>query len=159
MEAIFPELSSKEEVSMAENDNILIETESPRLGQIEVTPEVIEIIVGIAASQVDGVYSMRGSLASSLNELFGRKSRGKGVKLEQKDDKLKAEVYVFLNYGVPVPKVALEIQEKVRQQLFFMTGLKLTGIDVFVQGVVPEKQETTVNPNDLFSEKENGDNN
>ncbi|KRL04250.1 Asp23/Gls24 family envelope stress response protein [Liquorilactobacillus oeni] len=144
---------------MAENDNILIETESPRLGQIEVTPEVIEIIVGIAASQVDGVYSMRGSLASSLNELFGRKSRGKGVKLEQKDDKLKAEVYVFLNYGVPVPKVALEIQEKVRQQLFFMTGLKLTGIDVFVQGVVPEKQETTVNPNDLFSEKENGDNN
>ena len=142
---------------MTENDNILIETESPRLGQIEVTPEVIEVIVGIAASQVEGVYSMRGSLASSLNEFFGRKSRGKGVKLEQEDDKIKAEVYVFLNYGVAVPKVALEIQEKVKQQLFFMTGLKLKGIDVFVQGVVPEKQAATVNPDDLFSEKENGD--
>ncbi len=103
---------------MAENNNILIETEKPRLGQIEIAPEVIEIIIGIATSQVKGVYSMRGSLASSLNELFGRKSRGKGVRLEQEDKALKVEVYVFLNYGVSVPKVALEIQEKVKQQLF-----------------------------------------
>ncbi|MFT8694553.1 Asp23/Gls24 family envelope stress response protein, partial [Liquorilactobacillus satsumensis] len=138
--------------------NILIETEKPRLGQIEIAPEVIEIIIGIATSQVKGVYSMRGSLASSLNELFGRKSRGKGVRLEQEDQALKVEVYVFLNYGVSVPKVALEIQEKVKQQLFFMTGLKLTGVDVFVQGVVPAKQVSTIDPNNLFNEKENGDN-
>ncbi|MCP9327739.1 Asp23/Gls24 family envelope stress response protein [Liquorilactobacillus satsumensis] len=143
---------------MAENNNILIETEKPRLGQIEIAPEVIEIIIGIATSQVKGVYSMRGSLASSLNELFGRKSRGKGVRLEQEDQALKVEVYVFLNYGVSVPKVALEIQEKVKQQLFFMTGLKLTGVDVFVQGVVPAKQVSTIDPNNLFNEKENGDN-
>ncbi|KRL98061.1 Asp23/Gls24 family envelope stress response protein [Liquorilactobacillus satsumensis] len=143
---------------MAENNNILIETEKPRLGQIEIAPEVIEIIIGIATSQVKGVYSMRGSLASSLNELFGRKSRGKGVRLEQEDKALKVEVYVFLNYGVSVPKVALEIQEKVKQQLFFMTGLKLTGVDVFVQGVVPAKQVSTIDPNNLFNEKENGDN-
>ncbi len=39
-----------------------------------------------------------------------------------------------------------------------MTGLKLTGVDVFVQGVVPAKQVSTIDPNNLFNEKENGDN-
>ncbi|GAJ25421.1 alkaline shock protein [Liquorilactobacillus sucicola DSM 21376 = JCM 15457] len=126
------------------------------MGQIEVAPEVIEIIAGIAANQVEGVYSMRGSLANSLNELFGRKSRGKGIKLEQDGDKLGVEIYVFLNYGVSVPKVALEIQEKVKQQLLFMTGLNLETVDVYVQGVVPEKQAQGVDPDDLFGE-ENGD--
>ncbi|WP_311407037.1 Asp23/Gls24 family envelope stress response protein [Liquorilactobacillus uvarum] len=142
---------------MAESKSIVLASQKPALGQIEVAPEVIEIIAGIAAKQVEGVYSMRGSLASSLNELFGRKSRGKGIKLEQDGDTLSVEIFAFLDYGVSVPKVALEIQEKVKQQLLFMTGLELETVDVYVQGVVPEKQTQGVNPDDLFGE-ENGDN-
>ncbi|WP_057829295.1 Asp23/Gls24 family envelope stress response protein [Liquorilactobacillus cacaonum] len=141
---------------MAESNNIVIESNESTLGQIEIAPEVIEVIVGIAASQVEGVYSMRGSLANSVNELFGRKSRGKGVKLSQNSGTLNVEVYAFLNYGVSVPKVAAEIQEKVKQQLLFMTGLELATIDVYVQGVVPEKQVSAINPANLFDE-ENGD--
>ena len=53
-----------------------------------------------------------------------------------------------------VPKVALAIQEKVRQQVLFMTGLELTQVDVHIQGVVPEKQEPTVDPNNLFGEED-----
>ncbi|MDN2452371.1 Asp23/Gls24 family envelope stress response protein [Lactobacillus sp. UCMA15818] len=141
---------------MAENNNIIIESKEATLGQIEVAPEVIEVIIGIAAKQVEGVYSMRGSLANSVNELFGRKSRGKGVKLGQSLETLTVEIYVFLNYGVSVPKVASEIQEKVKQQLLFMTGLELAAVDVYVQGVVPEKQGPTLDLDNLFAE-ENGD--
>ncbi|AUJ29935.1 Asp23/Gls24 family envelope stress response protein [Liquorilactobacillus hordei] len=142
---------------MAENNNIVIESKEATLGQIEIAPEVLEVIIGIAASQVDGVYSMRGSLANSVNELFGRKSRGKGVKLGQSMETLTVEIYVFLNYGVSVPKVASEIQEKVKQQLLFMTGLELATVDVYVQGVVPEKQVSTVDPNNLFDEENGGE--
>lgn len=141
---------------MAENNNIIIESKEATLGQIEVAPEVIEVIIGIAAKQVEGVYSMRGSLANSVNELFGRKSRGKGVKLGQSLETLTVEIYVFLNYGVSVPKVASEIQEKVKQQLLFMTGLELAAVDVYVQGVVPEKQGPILDLDNLFAE-ENGD--
>ena len=141
---------------MAENNNIFIESKEATLGQIGIAPEVIEVIVGIAASQVDGVYSMRGSLANSLNELFGRKNRGKGVKIDQDAGHLSADVYAFLNYGVSVPQVALAIQEKVKQQLLFMTGLKLVAVNVYVQGVVPAKQTSVVDPNNLFAE-ENGE--
>ncbi|KRM86521.1 Asp23/Gls24 family envelope stress response protein [Liquorilactobacillus vini] len=141
---------------MAEDSNIILANSDSQTGTIEIAPEVVEVIAGIAASQVDGVYSMRGSLASSLNELFGRKNRGKGVKISRDGENLRAEVYAFLNYGVAVPKVALEIQEKVKQQLLFMTGLKLSSVDVYVQGVVPKKQAAAVDPDDLFAE-ENGE--
>ena len=61
-----------------------------------------------------------------------------------------------MNYGVSVPKVAAQIQEKVRQQVLFMTGIEILGVDVHVQGVIPEKQEQTIDPNNLFGE-ENGE--
>ncbi|KRM07744.1 MAG: Asp23/Gls24 family envelope stress response protein [Liquorilactobacillus ghanensis] len=141
---------------MAEDNNIILADDQSASGSIEIAPEVLEVIVGIAATQIDGVYSMRGSLATSLNELFGRKSRGKGVKIDQSAGQLSTDIYVFLNYGVSVPKVALEIQEKVKQQLLFMTGLKLTTVNVYVQGVVPAKQTSAVDPNNLFAE-ENGE--
>ncbi|MSE22066.1 Asp23/Gls24 family envelope stress response protein, partial [Lactobacillus parabuchneri] len=63
-----------------------------------------------------------------------------------------------LNYGVSVPKVALQIQSQVEQQLLFMTGLKVTEVNVHVQGVVPEKTTSTVDPNNPFAdEEENGE--
>ena len=135
---------------MSEDNNIVLTSKEPSLGEVRLAPEVIEVIIGIAASQVDGVYSMRGSIANSFSELLGRQIRGKGVKVNKDEDQLKVDVYVFLNYGVSVPKVAAQIQEKVRQQVLFMTGIEILGVDVHVQGVIPEKQEQTIDPNNLF---------
>ena len=101
---------------MAEDNNIILASQEPSLGEIKIAPEVVEVIIGIAASQVDGVYSLRGSLANSVSKLFGKENRSKGVKLDQKDSSLKVDVYALLNYGVSVPKVAYEIQEKVNNK-------------------------------------------
>lgn len=141
---------------MSEDNNIVLTSQEPSLGEVRLAPEVIEVIIGIAASQVDGVYSMRGSIANSFSELLGRQIRGKGVKVNKDDNELKVDVYVFLNYGISVPNVAAKIQEKVRQQVLFMTGIEISGVDVHVQGVIPEKQEQTIDPNNLFGE-ENGE--
>lgn len=141
---------------MTEDNNIILANQEPSLGEIKIAPEVVEVIIGIAASQVKGVYSMRGSLANSVSKFFGKEKRSKGVKLDQKDSSLKVDVDALLNYGVSVPKVAYEIQEKVKQQVLFMTGLKLDVVDVHVQGIVPEKQEPTIDPNNPFAE-ENGE--
>ena len=141
---------------MSEDNNIVLTSQEPSLGEIRLAPEVIEVIIGIAASQVDGVYSMRGSIANSFSELLGRQIRGKGVKVNKEADELVVDVYVILNYGVSVPKVAAQIQEKVKQQVLFMTGIEIIGVDVHVQGVIPEKQEQTIDPNNIFGE-ENGE--
>jgi uncharacterized alkaline shock family protein YloU len=145
---------------LAEDTNIVLEATEPALGNIEVAPQVLEIIAGIAASNVDGVARMRGSLANSVNELFGRKERGKGVKLSFTDETLSVDVYAYLNYGVSVPKVALAVQEQVKQQLLFMTDLRLSEVNVHIEGVIPEKTTQAVDPNNLFDdddESENGE--
>lgn len=145
---------------MAEDTNIILESKEPALGKIEVAPQVLEIIVGIAASQTEGVARMRGSLANSVTELLGRKEQhGKGVKLVFDGDELAVDVYVYLNYGVAVPKVALAIQDSVKQQLLFMTDLDLREVNVHVEGVIPEKADAGVDPNHLFDDetKENGE--
>ncbi|MHC9532549.1 Asp23/Gls24 family envelope stress response protein [Dellaglioa sp. BT-FLS60] len=140
---------------MAEETNIVLKSTEPSLGDIKIAPEVIEIIVGIAANQIDGVYSMRGTIAKNLTELFGRKKAlGKGVKLDLTDDQVNIDVYVYLDYGVSVPKVALMMQEKIKQQLLFMTGLEIIEVNVHVEGVIPEKEANKMDTDDLFSEKD-----
>lgn len=108
------------------------------LGEIEVAPEVIEVISGIAASEVDGVYAMHGNLSSGVTELFGRVNHKKGVYLSQEDG-LKVDVYCYFKYGVSVPTVALEIQKRIREQLLHMTDIELNEVNVHIVGIVPEK--------------------
>lgn len=111
-------------------------------GSIILAPEVIEVIVGIAAAKVDGVYGMRGNIASNVSELFGRAAHGKGVTLSQNDKGVIVDLYCYLDYGVTVPKVALEMQEKVKEQVLFMTDIELVEVNVHVVGVIPEKLPT-----------------
>ncbi|WP_220729622.1 Asp23/Gls24 family envelope stress response protein [Apilactobacillus zhangqiuensis] len=136
---------------MAEQTNISLPKASSKLGDIQISPNVLEVIASIASVQVKGVKRMRGSLATSVNELFGRKEMGKGIRLNFKDEKLIVDVYVYLNYGVSVPKVALEIQEQVKQQLLFMTELDLGEVNVHVEGVVHEKQSKRANSKSLLN--------
>ncbi|MFC6201630.1 Asp23/Gls24 family envelope stress response protein [Lactiplantibacillus nangangensis] len=138
---------------MAESSNITLQSKEPSLGQIQIAPEVLEIIVGIAVSQIDGVNRMRGSISSSVNELFGRKKPlSKGVKLTIVDDQISVNVYAYLDYGVSVPKVALAIQDKVKQQILFMTDLALSEVNVHITGIVTEKTESGIDPNNLFGD-------
>lgn len=130
----------KEERPMAENKNLILSSNNQEIGgEIVVAPEVVEIIVGIAASKVDGVYAMRGNLASNVTELFGGSAHDKGVYLKNDEGSIKIDLFCYLNYGVSVPKVAMDMQEKVKQQVLYMTDLEISEVNVHVVGVVPEK--------------------
>ncbi|EPC70562.1 hypothetical protein Lpp41_14158, partial [Lacticaseibacillus paracasei subsp. paracasei Lpp41] len=82
---------------------------------------------------------------------FGRANHGKGVSVTVTDDQIAADVYVYLDYGVSVPKVALTMQERLREQLLFMTDLTLSEVNVHVVGIIPEKAEK-VDPDNLFND-------
>ncbi len=142
---------------MAEDSNIILNSEDQSLGTIQIAPRVLEIIAGIAAGQIEGVSRMRGSIANSVSELLGRSDHRRGVKLSNSDDELSIDVDVYLEYGVSVPKVAAEIQDKIKQQVTLMTDLSVKEVNVHVQGVITEKEEQQVDPNDIFGEHENKD--
>lgn len=125
---------------MSENKSLVLSNNNQEVnGDIVVAPEVLEVIVGIAASKVSGVYGMRGNLASNVAELFGSSVHDKGVSLRNDEGNIKIDLYCYLNYGVSVPKVAIDMQEKVKQQVLYMTDLELSEVNVHVVGVIPEK--------------------
>lgn len=125
---------------MNEDNNLVLDV-NHELGEIVIAPEVIEIIIGIAAAKVEGVYGMRGTFANKANEFLGRAAHGKGVYLTIDEDGIKVDIYCYLKYGVSVPKVAMAIQETVKQQVLFMTDVHLAEVNIHVVAVVPEKVE------------------
>ena len=139
---------------MAEDSKIILSSEDQSLGTIEVAPRVVEIIAGVAASEIDGVSKMYGSLANSFGELLGRSDQRRGVKLTNQNENLTIDIDVYIDYGVSVPKLAAKIQDRVKQQVTLMTDLNVSEVNIHVKGSVQKKEEQTVDPDDIFGEHE-----
>ncbi len=110
-------------------------------GKVEIAPEVIEVIAGIAASEVEGVAQMRGNFASGVVERLGKKNHGKGVKVELSEEGIKVEVFCLMKFGISIPAVAQEIQDNIRQALLNMTALEAQEINIHVVGILFENQK------------------
>ncbi|GAE36342.1 Asp23/Gls24 family envelope stress response protein [Halalkalibacter akibai] len=132
---------------MNENHILELEEQKSELGKVEISPEVIEVIAGIAASEVDGVATMRGNFATGVAEKLGRKNHGKGVKVELAEDGITVDVSVVITYGVAVPEVANLIQSNIKQALQTMTAIELQAINVHVVGVQFESNEAVEEEN------------
>lgn len=111
------------------------------LGKVEIAPEVIEIIAGIAAIEVDGLYAMRGNFASGVAERFGRETHNKGVKVELTEGGITIDVYCILEFGSSIPKVAQKLQSTIRQSLKNMTQLEIAEINIHVVGINMEEEQ------------------
>lgn len=132
------------------SENILeMNQENNGLGKVEIAPEVIEVIAGIAASEIDGVSQMRGNFAAGVVERFGKKNHGKGVKVELSDEGIKVDVYCILKFGVSIPIVAQAIQDNIRQALLNMTALEPAEVNIHIVGIQFENQK---HENDLEQE-------
>jgi uncharacterized alkaline shock family protein YloU len=116
-------------------ENNALEMNLDGLGKIEIAPEVIEVIAGIAASEIDGVATMRGNFAAGVVERLGKKNHGKGIRVDLSDNQIKIDVYCILNFGVSIPKVAQSIQENIRQALYNMTGLETDEVNIHIVNV------------------------
>ena len=127
---------------MAENQNLLqMSHGKDGLGKVEIAPEVIEVIAGIAASEVEGVSQMRGSFATGVVERLGKKNHGKGVKVELAEEGIIIDVYCIMKFGVSIPTVAQKIQDNIRQTLLNMTALEADEVNVHIVGVQFENQK------------------
>ncbi|MCM3704580.1 MULTISPECIES: Asp23/Gls24 family envelope stress response protein [Cytobacillus] len=129
---------------MNENNILEMSPENSGLGKVEIAPEVIEVIAGIAASEVEGVAQMRGNFATGVVERLGKKNHGKGVKVELTEEGIKVDVYCLMKFGVSIPNVAQKIQDNIRQALLNMTALDAQEVNIHVVGIMFENQKHEV---------------
>ncbi len=102
---------------------------------VKIADEVVGVIAGIAASEVEGVASMSGGVVSGLGEMLGKKSFSKGVKVEVGERQTALDLYVVMEYGIRIPEVARRVQENVKRAVESMTGLEVVEVNVHVAGV------------------------
>ncbi len=123
-----------------ENLPVSVEEEVEQCGTITYAPEVIVIITNAAINEVAGIAGMSNASGSILS----RKSSNKGIKVEMGPEEVSLDLYVVIEYDRPIQKVAQEVQENVRKAIESMTSLHVVRVDVHVQGVSFEKENTAL---------------
>jgi len=115
---------------------------------IQIADDVVAIIAGKAVSEVPGVAGMSGGFAGGISEvLSGKKNLSKGIKVEVSEKDAKIAVNIIVEYGVRIPDVAFEIQNRVKKAVETMTGLNVVGVNVHVQGVKTPEEQTVETEN------------
>lgn len=81
------------------------------LGDIQIADEVIAIIAGLAATEVEGVAKMYGNITNELVSKLGMRNLSKGVKVLVTPDHVKVDLSLELKYGYSVMKVSEKVGE------------------------------------------------
>ena len=96
---------------VAENENI---TEN---GSIRIANEVVAVIAGLAATEVEGVAGMSGGVVGGIAEMLGKKNLAKGVKVEVGEKEAAVDLFIIVSYGIAIPEVAYEVQNNVKKAI------------------------------------------
>ena len=102
-------------------------------GQVKISNDVVATIAGLAALEIKGVET---------NTTFTDKIlKNSGVKVQIEEEEVNLDVMVTIDYGVSIPDIALKIQENVKNTIETMTGLKVSQVNIHIQGISFKKEK------------------
>ena len=125
---------------MEDEKNIQIERNNS-FGDVVIANEVLAIIAGIAATEVEGVHSMDGGWSGQFISKLGIKDLARGVKVQVRDGEVKVDLSLKMEYGYAIPKVSDLVQDKVSASINNMTGLNVSEVNIRISGVVDKENE------------------
>lgn len=114
--------------------------EKDKVGEVHIADEVIAIITGLAATEVEGVAGMVGNFTGDLVEMLGKKNLSKGVIVEVGEKDVSLELSIIVEFGSSIPEVTDKVQQRVKSAVETMTGLEVDEINIRVAGVNVEKK-------------------
>lgn len=119
---------------MAENRKTF-KIKADQLGEVKIADEVVAIIAGLAATEVEGVSSMAGNITNEIVSRLGMKNLSKGVTVEVSGKDVSVDVALNIDYGYSIPDVSSKVQEKVKVAIENMTGLVVKSVNIRIASV------------------------
>ena len=120
---------------MAEDRKSFVIKESEN-GGVNITDEVVAIIAGLAATEVEGVSSLAGNLTNEVISKAGMNKLSKGVKIiTEEENKVAVRLGVNISYGYEIPKICQQVQDKVKNAIENMVGLEVISVDIKIASV------------------------
>ena len=114
-------------------------TRSEQFGDVHISEEVLEMLAGAAALEVEGVTGLAGGKVSE--QIWGRKKLSKGITILWESDQITIDISIQIRYGSIIPEVAKKVQEAVVASVEATSGLKVSEVNVRVGGVTFPKAE------------------
>jgi uncharacterized alkaline shock family protein YloU len=121
---------------MAENNEI----NKFENGSVNISNEVLEIITTIATKEIEGVCDLYGNISDNIGELFKKNNYKKGIKVQIENGKVIVDLDIIVDFGVKIPDVSWTVQEAVKSSIENMTGLKVTEVNIHVEGIKEKKE-------------------
>ena len=109
--------------------------EKEMMGEVRIADEVVAIIAGLAATEVEGVASMAGNITNELVGKLGMKNLSKGVKVDVTEEHVSVDLSLNIKYGYNIPDVSERVQDRVKSAIENMTGLTVLDINIRIAGV------------------------
>ena len=118
-----------------EDNRKSLKIKEDKIGEIRVADDVVSIIAGLAATEVEGVGSMAGNITNEIVAKTGIKNLSKGVHVDVMDGIVTVDLDLNIKYGYAIPEVSGNVQERVRTAIETMTGLEVGTINVRIASV------------------------
>ncbi|MBC5996049.1 Asp23/Gls24 family envelope stress response protein [Romboutsia ilealis] len=109
--------------------------ENNNFGQVKISNDVIATIAGLAALEVEGVET----ITTFTDKLL---KNNNGVKIQIEEEDVNLDIMVMIDFGISIPDIALKIQENVKNTVETMTGLKVSQVNIHIQGISFKKEKT-----------------
>ena len=111
-----------------------------KIGEVKIADDVVATIAGLAATEIEGVAAMQGNITNEIVGKLGMKNTSKGVRIEVNEGVVNVELSIVVCYGYSIPKLSAAIQDRVKNAIENMTGLKVFDVSIRVVGVDNEIQ-------------------
>ncbi|MBR1691382.1 MAG: Asp23/Gls24 family envelope stress response protein [Lachnospiraceae bacterium] len=104
-------------------------------GSVQIADDVVAMIAGIAATEVDGVSAMVGNITNELMSKVGMKKLTKGVKVDVLENTVSVDLVINIEFGYNIPETCRNVQSKVKSAIENMTGLEVTDVNIRIAAV------------------------
>lgn len=108
---------------------------------MKIADEVVTIIAGLAATEVEGVASMGGNITNELVGKLGMKNLSKGVKVTILEGVVSVDLTLNIDFGKNILDVSRKVQDKVKTSIENMTGLEVADVNIRIAGVDMENEK------------------
>lgn len=139
---------------MAKQNSIPFDPQEEKdLGEINITTSVLETIAAKASRKVEGIVIPDQNFQKVSGSFFSLEREKIGAKVRQEDGRIEIDLDIRVRYGYPIPEVALNVQNRVKEQILFMTDLVIDTVNVHVLSIETEPVSAPV----FHLEDEDGD--
>ena len=99
-------------------------TDQMNVEGLSIAPGVMETIISVAASEVDGVASLGSFATSGIRSMLASKPSTSGIETKMGDDsKLSVAVHVEVYYGYVLPELAAQLRKRFADNHVFVLDL------------------------------------